>query len=188
MLQLSDIWQALIGQIAPAPGELAGQAIGNVVIDSRAARAGDLFVALRGEKTDGHLYLADAFARGARAAFAEPKALAMDLPAAAILPDGTMRRPAGLERGGPYLFIMDDALAGLQKLAAWWRSRMPAIAIGVTGSVGKTTTKEIIANVLAQRFVTLRSEGNLNNEIGLPLTLLKLRPEHERVVLEMGMY
>ncbi|MEJ5198858.1 MAG: UDP-N-acetylmuramoyl-tripeptide--D-alanyl-D-alanine ligase, partial [Anaerolineae bacterium] len=143
---------------------------------------------LRGEKTDGHLYLADAFARGASAALVEPKALEMKLHAAAILPDGTVRRPEGVERGGPYLFIVDDTVAGLQKLAGWWRSRMPAVAIGVTGSVGKTTTKEIIANVLAQRFVTLRSEGNLNNEIGLPLTLLKLRPEHERVVLEMGMY
>jgi UDP-N-acetylmuramoyl-tripeptide--D-alanyl-D-alanine ligase len=65
---------------------------------------------------------------------------------------------------------------------------MNVVAIGITGSVGKTTTKEIVANVLAQRHATLRSEGNLNNEIGLPLTLLRLTPEHRRVVLEMGMY
>lgn len=188
MLQLADVWQALIGETPPAPGELVGQAIHNVIIDSRSAQEGDLFVALRGEKTDGHLYLADAFARGARAALAQPKALEMGLAAMAILPDGALRRPAGAEGGGPYLFIVDDTLAALQKLAGWWRSRMPVTAIGVTGSVGKTTTKEIIANVLAQRFITLRSEGNLNNEIGLPLTLLKLTPRHERVVLEMGMY
>ncbi len=188
MLQLADVWQALIGETPPAPGGLVGQAIHNVIIDSRSIQEGDLFVALRGEKTDGHLYLADAFARGARAALAQPKALEMGLAATAILPDGTLRRPAGAEGGGPYLFIVNDTLAALQKLAGWWRSRLPVTAIGVTGSVGKTTTKEIIANVLAQRFVTLRSEGNLNNEIGLPLTLLKLTPRHERVVLEMGMY
>jgi len=188
MLQLSDIWQALIGETPPAPAELAGRAIHNVVIDSRVVQEGDLFVALRGEKTDGHLYLADAFARGARAALAGPKALEMGLVGTFLLPDGAVRRPEGAGSAGPYLFIVDDTLAALQKLAGWWRRRMPAIAIGVTGSVGKTTTKEIIANVLAQRFVTLRSEGNLNNEIGLPLTLLKLTPRHERVVLEMGMY
>ncbi|MGC8779867.1 MAG: UDP-N-acetylmuramoyl-tripeptide--D-alanyl-D-alanine ligase [Anaerolineae bacterium] len=188
MLQLSDIWQALIGQHSPMPEELAGQPIRSVTVDSRTVQAGDLFVALRGERTDGHLYLADAFARGARAALVEPRALELGLHAAAILPDGTVHRAEGRTSGGPCLFVVDDTLAGLQKLAGWWRQRMPAVAIGVTGSVGKTTTKEIIANVLAQRFVTLRSEGNLNNEIGLPLTLLKLTPEHERVVLEMGMY
>ena len=88
----------------------------------------------------------------------------------------------------PYTFIVPDSLGGLQKLAAHWRERMPAVAVGITGSVGKTTTKEIVANVLEQRYTTLRNEGNLNNEIGLPLTLLKLTPQDQRIVLEMGMY
>ncbi len=73
-------------------------------------------------------------------------------------------------------------------LAAGWRQSLPVVTVGITGSVGKSTSKETIANVLATRYVTLRSEGNLNNEIGLPLTLLRLRREHQRAVLEMGMY
>ena len=79
-------------------------------------------------------------------------------------------------------------LRGLQELALWWRNLMPATAIGITGSVGKTTTKETVANVVATRYNTLRSRGNLNSESGLPLELLRLREEHERMVLEMGMY
>ena len=85
-------------------------------------------------------------------------------------------------------FVVPDSLVALQQVAAHWRAQRATVAVGITGSVGKTTTKEIVANVLAQRYNTLRSEGNLNNEIGLPLTLLRLTPEHERVVLEMGMY
>ncbi|MGQ9765772.1 MAG: UDP-N-acetylmuramoyl-tripeptide--D-alanyl-D-alanine ligase, partial [Anaerolineae bacterium] len=96
--------------------------------------------------------------------------------------------PAEGEPGPHLVFIVPDSLAGLQRLAGWWRRKLPAVAVGITGSVGKTSSKEIIANVLSQHYNTLRSTGNLNNEIGLPLTLLQLRPGHERVVLEMGMY
>jgi UDP-N-acetylmuramoyl-tripeptide--D-alanyl-D-alanine ligase len=212
-LQFSDLWSALVAAGASqqaAPAGLIGQAVRAVVVDSRAVQPNDLFIALRGEKTDGHLYLADAFNRGARAAIAEPRALELGCQATCILPDGTIQRPAaaghpetgspaasddGRGRGDhdrhnrpPYIFIVPDSLAGLQKVAAHWRGQMPADVIGITGSVGKTTTKEIVANVLAQRFVTMRSEGNLNNEIGLPLTLLKLDAGIERLVLEMGMY
>jgi UDP-N-acetylmuramoyl-tripeptide--D-alanyl-D-alanine ligase len=198
-LQFSDLWPALVGdgpnQRLAAPAGLAGQAVHAVVVDSRAVQSNDLFIALAGERTDGHLYLADAFSRGARAAIAEPRALELGVCAAFILPDGTIQQPeaAAGQRGAddaplPYVFIAPDSLAGLQKVAAHWRNQMPAVAVGITGSVGKTTTKEIVANVLEQRFVTMRSEGNLNNEIGLPLTLLKLGAGVERLVLEMGMY
>ena len=78
----------------------------------------------------------------------------------------------------PFTFIVPDSLTALQQVAAYWRSQFTTVTVGITGSVGKTTTKETVANVLAQRYVTLRSEGNLNNEIGLPLTLLRLTPEH----------
>ena len=88
----------------------------------------------------------------------------------------------------PLVFIVPDSLAALQRIASSWRSKLPVVTVGITGSVGKTTTKETVANVLAIRYSTIRSEGNLNNEIGLPMTLLRLRPEHERAVLEMGMY
>ena len=191
-LQFLDIWQALVEPASAAPADLAGQAVHAVIVDSRAAQPNDLFVALRGEKTDGHLYLADAFSRGARAAIAEPTARELGLQAAFVMPDGTIQRPAptpgSQDAPLPYIFVTPDSLAGLQKASAHWRSQMPAVAIGITGSVGKTTTKEIVANVLEQRFVTLRSEGNLNNEIGLPLTLLRLQATHQRLVLEMGMY
>jgi UDP-N-acetylmuramoyl-tripeptide--D-alanyl-D-alanine ligase len=188
MLQLSDIWQAIIDAAGQTPAALADQPISAVVVDSRAAQPGALFVALRGEKTDGHLYLADAFGRGAVAALAEPRALELGLNATFVMPDGAVRAAPAQTAAAPYVFIVPDSLGGLQKLAATWRERMPAVAVGITGSVGKTTTKEIVANVLEQRYTTHRNEGNLNNEIGLPLTLLKLTPQVQRIVLEMGMY
>jgi len=205
-LHFSDLWPALMAPAAhAAPADFPDQAVHAVVVDSRAAQPDDLFIALRGEKTDGHLYLADAFGRGARAAIAEPKALELGLHATFVMPDGALLRHGrsanqdadravslanrdAQDAAAPYIFVVQDSLAGLQQVAAHWRSQMPAVAIGITGSVGKTTTKEIVANVLGQRFVTLRSTGNLNNEIGLPLTLLKLEAGVERLVLEMGMY
>ncbi|HEC35207.1 MAG TPA: UDP-N-acetylmuramoyl-tripeptide--D-alanyl-D-alanine ligase [Anaerolineae bacterium] len=88
----------------------------------------------------------------------------------------------------PVLLQVPDTLQALQRLAAFWRRRHSPRVIGVTGSVGKTTTKELAADVLSRRYITLQSEQSYNNEIGLPLTLLRLTHEHERVVLEMGMY
>ena len=183
MISLDQFWRAVTSTEPAVPGPEAAQPFSSVVIDSRAAEPGSLFIALRGEHTDGHLYLGDAFTRGARAALAEPHARELYPQARFVTPDGTVSRDAG-----PWIFIVPDSLAGLQAAAHAWRVQMPADAVAITGSVGKTTTKEIIANVLAQRYVTLRSQGNLNNEIGLPLTLLQLGPEHQRVVLEMGMY
>ncbi len=191
-LRITDVCQALHGRPIEALGEALALPLSNVVIDSRAAGPGSLFVALRGQQTDGHLFLEDAFKAGARAALAEPHALSLCAAATFVLQDGSVRpadaSPTTGEAGPPIVFVVPDSLAGLQQLAGWWRARMPALAVGITGSVGKTSSKEMIANVLAQHYNTLRSSGNLNNEIGLPLTLLQLRPEHERVVLEMGMY
>ena len=189
-MKLGDVWWALMGTEATPLGPLAEQRITEAVVDSRMAGPESLFVALRGERTDGHLYIADAFARGAGVAIAEERATvsiesvagaqAVFVRAGQPLPPGTLALPL--------VFLVPDSLTGLQEVAGHWRSRMDAVTVGITGSVGKTTTKEIVANVLAQRYTTLRSEGNLNNEIGLPLTLLKLTPDHQRVVLEMGMY
>src|SRR3970040_721368 len=89
---------------------------------------------------------------------------------------------------GASLFHVSDSLGALQRLAAFWRARHDVRVIGVTGSVGKTTAKELIAHVLSGRFRVLKSEANLNTEIGIPLALLGLREEHERAVLEMAMY
>lgn len=183
MITTGHFWRALTGAEPTALGPLAEQPFSSVVIDSRAAEPGSLFVALRGERTDGHLFLGDAFKRGAVAALAEPHARELYPQARFVLPDGSVSG-----EDGPWVFIVPDSLAGLQQAARAWRGQMPADVVAITGSIGKTTTKEIVANVLAQRYNTLRSAGNLNNEIGLPLTLLRLAAEHQRVVLEMGMY
>ncbi len=141
---------------------------GGVLIDSRQVRRGDLFVALPGERHDGHDFVADAVARGAT---------------------GTIvSRPLPSPVPGVAVFVVPDTLAALQRLAAGRRDRRRAKVIGVTGSVGKTTTKEIAAAVLASRHAVLKNEANYNNEIGLPLTVLQLTHRHQRAVLEMGMY
>ena len=144
--------------------------IRGAAVDSRAVRPGELFVALPGDRTDGHRFLTEAIAGGASAVIVTRPP---DDPAA--LGDVTVVRVA-------------DALAGLHAVAAGWRTRFAPLVVGVTGSIAKTSTKEAIAAVLGRRFRTLKNEGNLNNEIGLPLTVLRLGPEHEAAVLEMGMY
>ncbi|HUF54353.1 MAG TPA: UDP-N-acetylmuramoyl-tripeptide--D-alanyl-D-alanine ligase [Dehalococcoidia bacterium] len=135
-------------------------------IDSRTVGKGDLFFALHGENLDAHAFVPAALEAGAAGA--------------------VVARP--VESGDRAVFQVSDPQTALQKLAAYWRRRHDARVIGVTGSVGKTTAKELIAAVLSARYRTLKSEANLNTEIGVPLTLLQLRPEHERAVLELGMY
>ena len=161
-----------------------------VVVDSRQAGAGSVFVALQGEHRDGHAFIADAMARGAIAVIAEERGREMvgDTPCTVLdtRPEAAEKLPEALSL--PLLLIVEDSLAALQRWAAHWRARMPAQTIGVTGSIGKTSTKELIWSVLRQRYRTLKNPGNLNNEIGLPLTLLQLTPDVERAVLEMGMY
>ncbi len=145
-----------------------------VVHDSRQAISGALFVALRGENMDGHSFIQDAYRRGARGVIAERE---IDL--------GWLRPE---DRARFVYLVVPDALRALQDLARWWRHQHRVRVIAVTGSVGKTTTREMIATVLGQRYNVLRSQANLNTETGLPLTLLGLDRTHERVVLEMGMY
>ncbi len=169
--------------------------VANVVIDSRQAVDGSVFVALPGEQTDGHLYVQDAFARGATAALvqrvlqAHPPRSSSSLRgeergALKILDVSQPETPVSL----PVCILVDDVLAALQRLAARWRKEFDVRVVGVTGSIGKSTTKEAIAAVLAQRYRVLKSEGSFNNEIGLPLTLLELTNEHQYAVLEMGSY
>ncbi len=146
--------------------------VSGVTVDSRLVRPGNLFVALPGERTDGHRYIGAAVALGA----------------AALLVSELTDGDAELARGAASAIVVPDTLLGLHALAAAWRRRFSPLVVGVTGSIAKTSTKEAIAAVLGERFVTLKSEGNANNEIGLPLTVLRLGPEHEAVVLEMGMY
>jgi UDP-N-acetylmuramoyl-tripeptide--D-alanyl-D-alanine ligase len=143
-------------------------------VDSRLVVPDSLFVALPGERTDGHRYLLQAGAAGASALLVSREPLA-DEPALDGLGDVTV-------------VLVPDTLRGLHATAAAWRRRFSPLVIGVTGSIAKTSTKEAVAGVLEQRFATLRTEGNRNNEVGMPLTVLDLGPAHEAAVLEMGMY
>lgn len=140
-------------------------------IDSRTAGEGDLFFAVRGERLDGHDYIAAALARGAVAAVVSRARVA-------ALPDEVLASP---------LLIADDPLLALQLLALHVRRQWGRRVVAITGSAGKTTTKEAVAIALEAKFKVLRSQGNLNNGFGLPLQLLRLEPEHDIAVIEMGM-
>jgi UDP-N-acetylmuramoyl-tripeptide--D-alanyl-D-alanine ligase len=161
------------------------QAITDTVIDSRLVTEGALFVALPGEQRDGHEFVADAFERGARLAI-----VARDIETDASTLDIRRELPevdlSVLHL--PLVLRVDDSLLALQQLARFWRAKFELRVIGISGSVGKSTTKELVADVLSRRFKTIRSPGNLNNEIGLPLSLMGLTEEHECAVLEMGFY
>ena len=188
MLTLADLFQVFTNT---RPVGADAIAISTVVVDSRQAQPGSLFVALQGETRDGHDFIPDALARGATAIIAETRARGRGLGPNVHLIDQN-QSVAGLQPSPPSLartvFIVESSLRALQQLAAYWRSKFKCQVVGVTGSVGKSSTKELIASVLRQRFNTLKSEGNLNNEIGLPLTVLEMNDTHERAVLEMGMY
>lgn len=182
MLTVADVLEALTG-IRPAEG--AERPLTDAAIDSRQVNPGALFVALPGEKVDGHDYVADAFQRGAILALVH-----RELPGEVHMLD--LRRVAGPDDlpalTFPLALRVDDSLKALQQIARFWRRKLKPRVIGITGSVGKSTTKEVVAAVLNQRYRTLKNPGNLNNEIGLPLTLLRLDQGHQRAVLEMGLY
>jgi UDP-N-acetylmuramoyl-tripeptide--D-alanyl-D-alanine ligase len=156
-----------------------------VVIDSRLATSTSLFVALRGEKDDGHNYVNDALQRGAYAAIIDS-----EVDGAPLIIDITQRPLPPLPRPPepPFCLMVDDTMKALQDMAAYHRRQFDVRVIGITGSIGKTMTKEAVHSVLSKTYVALKSEDSYNNEIGLPLTLLNLEERHERVVLELGMY
>src|SRR3954471_2602015 len=137
-------------------------------IDSRSIKPGEIFFAVKGERLDGHDYVEAALQNGALAAVIDRKRVAR-------FPDTSK------------VLVVDDTLLALQSLGAAVRRRWGKPLVAVTGSAGKTTTKEAIAHVLAARFRVMKSEGNLNNHFGLPLQLLKLEPEHDIAVIEIGM-
>jgi UDP-N-acetylmuramoyl-tripeptide--D-alanyl-D-alanine ligase len=182
MLTLSLVIEALTG-VHP---QGADREIQGAAIDSRQVTPGSLFIALAGESVDGHDYVHDAFNQGANFAL-----INQDLSSQFEQFDlrqgwqPEQRLETGTE---PVCLRVEDSLEAMQQIARFWRRKLNPRVIGITGSVGKSTTKELVAEVLSQRYKTLKSPGNLNNEIGLPLTLLKLTEQHERVVLEMGFY
>lgn len=181
MLSLSAILEALTG----ARSEKASLIISEASIDSRKVIPAALFVAIPGENTDGHHYVGAAFERGASLALVQEdlsgQFAQIDL-RGGQLPDG-FEMPEG-----PFCLRVNNSVEALQKVARFWRRQMDVRVVGITGSVGKSTTKELTASVLSQRYRTLKNHGNYNNEIGLPLTLLQLNRSHQRAVLEMGFY
>jgi UDP-N-acetylmuramoyl-tripeptide--D-alanyl-D-alanine ligase len=146
--------------------------IAGVSIDSRTVKAGELFVALRGDRFDGHDFVPDAVRKGAWGALIERPAL------------GSINNAVG---GTGRVIPVEDTLLALQEMSLLHRQRFSLPVIGVTGSNGKTTTKEMLACILQQRGPVLKNEGNLNNHIGVPLTLFKLSDRHQSAVIEMGM-
>ncbi len=158
-----------VAEFLGATGEFDHKALAlGYSIDSRTIRAGELFFAVKGERMDGHDFAARALEKGAAAAVVGKDRLA--------------RYPVITG-----LLAVDDTLTALQTLGTAVRRLWGKPLVGVTGSSGKTTTKDAIAHVLSQRFRVLKSEGNFNNHFGLPLMLLKLEPEHDVAVIEMGM-
>jgi UDP-N-acetylmuramoyl-tripeptide--D-alanyl-D-alanine ligase len=181
MITLSVVFEALIHQ-APA---WAGQVICDVDVDSRKMIPGALFVAVPGEKLDGHDFLEDAFQRGAAFAFIE-REVSGDFRVVDLRGKSDPLPAEPLEL--PFCLRVENTIQALQQVAAYWRKKLNVRVIGITGSVGKSTTKELTATVLKQRHRTLKNPGNLNNEIGLPMTLWRLSEGHDRAVLEMGFY
>jgi UDP-N-acetylmuramoyl-tripeptide--D-alanyl-D-alanine ligase len=162
------------GAVLEAPASIANAGalmVSGYSIDSRTVQPGELFFAVRGERHDGHVFVESALERGAVAAVVS-RALV------ATLPDAALAAP---------LLITEDPLIALQALASHVRRQWGRRVVAITGSAGKTTTKEAVAAALGAKFSVLKSQGNLNNGFGLPLQLLRLEPEHEYAVVEMGM-
>lgn len=159
-----------LAEAAGAMGARAGRTYGQKVVtrvstDTRSIKKGDLFFALKGDNFNGHDYLKEAFRQGA---------------AAAVVNQGKSIK-------GRTCLQVPDTLAALGDLAAFIRNNSSALVVAVTGSVGKTSTKEMMLKIIGSKFKVLGTEGNLNNLIGLPQTLFKLRKKHQVVVLELGM-
>lgn len=158
-----------VAEFISAAGEFDHKALAQAYsIDSRTVQPGQLFFAVKGERVDGHDFV--------------PEALEKGVVAAVVRKDELARYPVKTR-----LLAVPDTLIALQTLGAAVRRLWGKVLIGVTGSAGKTTTKDAIAHVLSSRFRVLKSEGNFNNHFGLPLMLLKIEPEHEAAVIEMGM-
>jgi UDP-N-acetylmuramoyl-tripeptide--D-alanyl-D-alanine ligase len=181
MLTIADVIEALTSFRPPN----AEAVITEGVIDSRQVIPASLFIAVPGEKVDGHDYIQDAFRKGASFALIQREVPA---PLRTLDLRPGLSADSTLDLSSPLCLRVDNTSSALQQIARFWRRKLDLKVIGITGSVGKSTTKEAVADMLGVKYRTLRSPGNLNNEIGLPLTILKLGKGYERAVLEMGFY
>ena len=162
-LTLENIAKAVEGKLFHGENIPADTEAEGVVIDSRQVGKNYIFVAIKGERVDGHDFVRDVFEKDALAMIAERE----------------------LDTDRPYILV-ESSLEALKKLAAYYREGLDTKIVGITGSVGKTSTKEFISSVIGQKYKVLKTEGNFNNEIGVPLTLFKIRDFHEVAVIEMG--
>lgn len=162
-LTLENIAKAVEGKLFHGENIPADTEAEGVVIDSRQVGKNYIFVAIKGERVDGHDFVRDVFEKDALAMIAERE----------------------LDTDRPYILV-ESSLEALKKLAAYYREGLDTKIVGITGSVGKTSTKEFVSSVLGQKYKVLKTEGNFNNEIGVPLTLFKIRDFHEVAVIEMG--
>ncbi len=183
MFSLYEIIKALTGKELPDCRLTFSEA----AVDSRVISEGMLFAAIPGEQTDGHRFVPSAFANGAKAALIQEdlsgEFCVLDLR------DNDVKGEVTEIKDRPLCIRVDNTVEALQKIAAYHRRQLRHMEVlGITGSVGKTTTKELVSDVLSRRYRTLKTSGNMNNEIGLPLTLLRCSDETEQAVLEMGFY
>lgn len=180
MLNLRHVLEAL--DLNPGRSDLP---IHGAVIDSREAKEGCIFVAIKGERADGHDFVPEALQGGAHLALVEREL--PDMPNQVVVSQSG-QEPFPFEAGPPFTLVVEDTVGALQRIASYWRRQLDVRVIGITGSVGKSTTKELTAEVLSRRYQCLKNPGNLNNEIGLPLTVVQLSDYHQVAVLEMGFY
>jgi UDP-N-acetylmuramoyl-tripeptide--D-alanyl-D-alanine ligase len=160
--------------------------ITEAIIDSRKAIPGSLFIALQGEKTDGHQFVEKSFNQGASIAIISKD---INIGAHEVLDLRTEKNnEVKFTPDFPFCIRVENSLAAMQEIAKYWRKKLPIRVTGITGSVGKSSTKELVADVLSQKYHTFKNPGNYNNEIGLPLTILNLGDGFEQLVLEMGFY
>ena len=168
-MTLSNIAKACQG-VYIGPKEKENIEVNAIAIDSRQIGEGDLFIATKGERVDGHSFIGQVMEKGALCVISEKELSAKDFPT-----------------GMDICYIrVTDSFQAIKDIAAFYRKQLSIPVIGITGSVGKTSTKEMIAGVLSARYHVLKTAGNFNNEVGLPLTIFRIREEHEVAVLEMG--
>lgn len=171
-MTLEKIAEAVGGTLYQAEGRQQ-QEVTCAVVDSRKLEEGGLFFAAPGERVDGHRFINQVFERGAACVVTQKH------------PEQVEQEQGEAQNWGAYILV-HDSYEALRKMAAYYRSLLSIPIVGITGSVGKTSTKEFIAGVLSQKYRVLKTEGNFNNDIGLPLTLLRIRDCHQVAVVEMG--
>lgn len=163
-ITLENLAQVTGGRLFNTEHENCKIEAGGVYLDSRQVQAGDIFLATKGERVDGHSFIPGVIEKGALGVICEKEQEGVTV---------------------PYI-VVEDSFTALRQIGEYYRTQLDVKVVGITGSVGKTSTKEFIAGVLSEKYTVLKTQGNFNNEIGVPLTILRIRQEHHVAVLEMG--